>query len=104
MIKPTTETCGIQHLTELGLLAREFSKESHWGLTYHHDVVFRQMIQFISDEQSDVFIVRVDGILAGAAIVVATQDLCKETMGFIHKFYIRKQFRKTLELCREKGG
>lgn len=97
MKRPLVEKCDIINLSELCLLTREFISESKWGFTYDHDVVFKQLSGFILDEeQSAIFAVRIDDVIAGGAIVIAAQDLCYEKLGYIHKFYIRPQYRKTL--------
>lgn len=96
MIRPTIEIATIENVAECCLLTREFIEESHWGFTYDHSVVFEQLVNFISSHDSDILIARIDGVVAGGAIIIARQDLCHETLGFIHKFYIRPEFRRTL--------
>lgn len=97
MKKPIVEKCGLENLAELCMITQEFIEESYWGFTYDHGVVFNQMVGFLSNEEkSAVFIVRIDDVVAGGAICLANQDLCKEKLGYIHKFYIRPEYRKTL--------
>lgn len=96
MIRPTIHKCGTENIAELCLITREFIEESYWGFTYDEEVVFNQLLNYIIDDNSDVYITRIDGVIAGGAILIAAQDLCTEKLGYIHKFYIRPQYRKTL--------
>jgi hypothetical protein len=97
MLKPTVKKCWLEDIAELCLCAKEFNEESSWGLTYDESVAVTQLCAFMmQEERSAIYAVYMDGEIAGGAIVVASQDLSLETLGFIHKLYIRPKYRKTL--------
>lgn len=89
-------TCAFQHIDALVEMTREFIEESKWGFTHDKALCQDQIFNYILSEESDILAVDVDGKMAGAAILIAHQDLCKEKLGFVHKFFISKPYRKTL--------
>lgn len=87
--------CGLHHVHKLCELTEEFAKETKWGFTFDYDVCSLAFFDHISSDKCVVLAVERDGDLLAAAILIATQDFCADTQGFLHKFYVRKPYRRT---------
>lgn len=88
--------CSVNDMEALTCLGEEFIKESKWGFTFDKEVCQNQMMGYMLSDSAAIIAVKVDGILAGGAILMAQQDLCLEKLGYIHKFYISPTYRRTL--------
>lgn len=96
MKRPTVRNARITDIAVLCELAKEFITASKWPFTYDEAVVIDQMCKYILQDHSEVLLVMVDEQVAGGAIVVAAQDLTAEKQGFLHKLFIKEEYRKTL--------
>lgn len=88
-------TCEAKHIGKLCELTKEFAEETNWPFTYDYEVCSSAFFDYIMRDNSCVMAVEKDGELMAACVLIAAQDFCKETQGFLHKFYVRKKYRKT---------
>lgn len=80
----------IEDIPRIVEFIRQFIEESGWGFSHDAAVSTLQLIQNIEYPDADVIVSE-----AGFAVVLADQDFCKERIGFLNKFYIAKEHRRT---------
>lgn len=87
--------CQLKDIPKICDIVKEFVEESEFGFTFDDGIASIEFYNYISWDNSCVMAVEKDGNILGGAILIAKQDFTVEKQGFIHKFYIRKPFRKT---------
>lgn len=88
-------TCTIHDIPALLKLTKDFIGESGWGFTFDHETAARDLLEHIESELCVIYLAEVENIPAGYAICIASTDFTLEKQGFLHKFYIAPDFRKT---------
>lgn len=87
--------CKIKHIPALCELVREFIQESNWGFTHDSDVCSLAFYDYILSEESIVLAAEIDNKLVAFAVAVTSKDFCAEMQGFLNKFYVSANYRKT---------
>lgn len=87
--------CDLTHVKQITRLVEEFCLESSWGLTFDKSKAALDIYDFVQSEERAVFGVSHENKLIGFAGLMVSNSGCIEYQGFIYRFFITKQKRKT---------
>ena len=82
----------VKDIDDLLPLARKFVSESAWGFEYSEADSTNTFLAYIQNPDTDVLYV--EGF-KGFALVAYDQDFCTQRIGYISKFYIAPDARRT---------
>lgn len=78
-------------------LIKQFMEESHWGWKYNEKRSVQTILNYTTCSETCIIVVTDEnGSFAGFAMLAYDVDFSEEKVGYISKFYISPQFRKTL--------
>jgi len=85
-----------EYVAGLSLLAKTFTEESNYNLTYSVDNSLKYINSVIEDDNQDL-ILAIDGEnkVAGGAIVAKVTEWHVESMGYLVKLYVSPKHRRT---------
>jgi len=84
-----------EYVAGLSLLAKTFTEESNYNLTYSVDNSLKYINSVIKDDNQDL-ILAIDGEnkVAGGAIVAKVTEWHVESMGYLVKLYVSPKHRR----------
>lgn len=82
-------------IADIAKACKLFIEESGYNLKYNSDNTTRTLWSMYTDPDTDMFVYYVDDSIAGFAIVQKTDEFHTEHFGYINKFYILPEYRRT---------
>lgn len=80
---------------DLCIAIDKFISESSYNIVYNNTNTLETLYSLLNDPDSDIIVDYSDGTLAGFAIVQRTNEFHSEYFGYLSKFYIMPEKRRT---------
>lgn len=91
----TIRVAGLDDVPDLIAIMREAVAETRWNLRFNLERAVATFREMIESDWADVLLARENTTPAGFAIIGLDDDFHDEALGYVLKFYVRAQFRKT---------